>query len=190
MLLKMLGEESDPQRFPRYLACAAAVNPPIDLQACSNALQRRDNRIYDRHFTRLLCRDVQTRLSAFADAPRPVSARQPRCLREFDDLYTAPVSGFADVEDYYVRCSAAQFIPKIQLPTLILTAADDPLIPVEPFRRLPPVPSVQLHISEHGGHLGYLAQTGSDPDCYWMDWRLLEWLAAHLRFRFSRLASR
>lgn len=190
MVLKMLGEDARAGTLPRYLVCAAAVNPPIDLEQCSQALQRRSNRLYERHFTRLLHEQVEDRLRVFPDAPRPLFTTPPQQLREFDDGYTAPVSGFASVADYYERCSGIRFVPSIQTPTLILTAADDPLIPVQSFQQLPALPNLHVHIARHGGHLGYIARRGCDPDNRWMDWRLLEWLSAHLRFPVPRPESR
>ena len=95
-----------------------------------------------------------------ADAPGPIGGSIPDRLREFDDKYTAPVSGFEGVYDYYSHCSGAQFVPAINVPTLILTARDDPLIAVTSFEQLPAVPAVQVHIAEHGGHLGYIARPG------------------------------
>ena len=182
MLLKMLGEVEHRTILPRELACAVAVNPPIDLELCSQALSRRDNRLYDRHFTKWLYRLVEARIARFPDAPRPTYESIPRCLRDFDASYTALVGGFAGVEDYYARCSGQQFVPTIQTPTLILTAQDDPLIPSCSFERLPENPSVTVHIAPHGGHLGYLAtRSNGDPDRRWMDWRVVDWLTAHLR---------
>jgi predicted alpha/beta-fold hydrolase len=182
MLLKMLGEDGASGRQSSYLACAVAVNPPIDLERCSQAMQRGFNRIYDRHFTRQLLPHVEQRLQNFPDAPRPVGNWPPRTLREFDDKYTAPVSGFAGVEDYYARASGAQFVPDISVPTLVLTADDDPLIPVESFRDLPAVPGVTVEIASHGGHLGYFSRAPESGFQRWMDWRVVNWLADHLRF--------
>ena len=65
-------------------------------------------------------------------------ARLTRCgairsIREFDEAYTAPHHGFRDAADYYHRASAMRVIDKISIPTLIITAADDPFVPPGPF---------------------------------------------------------
>ncbi len=181
ILLKMLGETEHRSILPRELMCAVAVNPPIDLEGSAQRLALPGNRIYDRHFVKLLVADVARRVQKHADAPRPLYQSPPQCLREFDDLYTAPVAGFEGVPDYYARCSAKQFVPSIMTPTLILTASDDPLVPSSAFEELTCSSSVTVHIAPGGGHLGYLAKRGRDPDCRWMDWRVIEWLTAHLR---------
>lgn len=182
MLLKMLGENGRMRYSPEHLACAMAVNPPIDLSLCSQALGRTDNRFYDRYFTKLLVPQVQQRIDSFPDAPRPAAGWAPQTLREFDETYTAPASGFASLQDYYDRSSGNQFVGSIETPTLILTGRDDPLIPACSFEELPEVSAVSLHIADHGGHLGYVSGKTSDPDRRWMDWRVIDWLSKHLRF--------
>jgi len=157
-------------------ACAVAVNPPIDLEQCSQSLSRWSNRIYDKYFVKLLTQDVERRLANFPTSPKPLWKNPPRTLREFDDLYTAPVSGYDNAADYYARCSGNQFVESIRIPTLILTAADDPIVPPDAFRELPPVDGVTVHIAPSGGHLGYLGRKRADPDRRWMDWRVIQWM--------------
>lgn len=181
MLLKMLGESEYRSILPRELACSVAVNPPIDLEASAQRLEARENRRYDRHFVKLLVNDVARRLRLHPTAPRPLYQSAPSTLRVFDDQYTARVSGFAGVDDYYAKCSARHFIPTIAVPTLILTASDDPLVPSAAFETLDGPSAVTVHIAAGGGHLGYLARRHRDPDCRWMDWRVIDWLSAHLR---------
>ena len=130
------GWSTDDAAGPR---CAVAVNPPIDLEQCSQALGRWDNRIYDQYFVKRLIRDVERRLASFPSSPKPLWKTSPRTLREFDEMYTAPVAGFESAADYYARCSGNQFVESIQIPTLILTAEDDPIVPPNAFRELPTV---------------------------------------------------
>jgi uncharacterized protein len=183
MLLKMLGEDSsaagDAGSERATPTCAVAVNPPVDLALCGEALRRRENRLYERHFVKLLGKQVDQRVARFPDAPRPKWSSLPDRLRDFDDGYTAPASGFDGVEDYYERCSGEQFVKSIRVPTLVLTARDDPLIPVQSFESLS-TEHVAAVIAPHGGHLGYIGTRNGDPDRRWMDWRIVDWLERHL----------
>ena len=172
------GWSTDDAAGPR---CAVAVNPPIDLEQCSQSLGRWSNRIYDKYFVKLLVRDVERRLANVPSSPKPQWKTPPRSLREFDDLYTAPASGFDSAADYYARCSGNQFVDSIRIPTLILTAEDDPIVPPDAFRELPKVEGVTVHIASSGGHLGYLGRKQSDPDRRWMDWRVIQWLMPFLK---------
>ena len=123
---------------------AMAVNPSIDLQACVTGLDRLVNRMYDQHFVRLLNRKLKELRQNVSEVPIPDKYGRPRRLFEFDDCYTAPVAGFGDARNYYLRCSATQFIPRIQTQTLILTASDDPLVPVQSFEQLTLPEQVQV----------------------------------------------
>ena len=170
IVLKLLGEL--PNRIPAELIRAAAINPPIDLAHCTYGLARWPQRHYDAYFVKQLLqrlRELQQRRSDFVP---PTFTRTPRRLVEFDDQYTALRSGFLDADDYYQRCSSEQFVPNIQIPTLILTSRDDPLIPVAPFERLSLPSNVQLHITEGGGHLGYRAASSE----HWLQTQLLDWV--------------
>ena len=180
IILKLLGEA--PDQVPSAVVRAAAVNPPIDLEQSVVALQRWSLRPYDRYFVRLLLSRLGDRERVHPDAPPAQFAQSPRHLFDFDDLYTAPVSGYRDARDYYQQCSSQQFLANIRVPTLMLTSRDDPLIAVSMFERQVAAknlsPQIQLHIAEGGGHLGYLARGGSDPDERWLDWRMVEWTLA------------
>jgi predicted alpha/beta-fold hydrolase len=171
MLLKLLGElgSEGPSRIER----AIAICPPIDLHACAARLEGPSGRFYDRYFVRLLCR----RLAERREENQPPVPKIRR-LREFDDFYTARVSGFANVADYYDRSSAAPFIPAIRVPTWIIASRDDPVVDYRPFETISLPPQVGLTLTDRGGHLGYLARRGLDPDRFWMDWRIVSWLAS------------
>jgi uncharacterized protein len=175
IVLKLAGEcAGEP---PGGLERVAAVCPPIDLGACSHNIGRGLNWIYDRAFLRALVKLVADRARESPEwyAQTPLHP-QPRSLFEFDDRITAPLSGFANAGEYYARCSAAPGLARIEVPTLILAAGDDPLIPAHIFDRAERSSAVALHLAEGGGHLGFLAARGCDPDRRWLDWRLLEWL--------------
>jgi predicted alpha/beta-fold hydrolase len=134
--------------------------------------------LHGKHFTKLLCQQLRDQPRLLADSALERPSRLPRTLREFDELFTAPKSGFASADEYYTRSSASQFVPRIRVPTLILASRDDPLVPLAPFESLDLSPAVTLHIADSGGHLGYIARGGIDPDRRWMDWRVVDWMTA------------
>ncbi|MCH7726648.1 MAG: alpha/beta fold hydrolase [Planctomycetes bacterium] len=156
-----------------------SVAPPIDLMACGINMRQWHVRPYDWAFTRSLRRQVDRRRQFVPDYG-DVDVRQlPRRLWEFDDLYTSQLFGFDGAEDYYRKCSSAHVLKSIQLPTQIVTAADDPVIPVDMFKRVELSPSVALHVTEYGGHVGFVGVKGVDPDRRWLDWRIVDWVAGH-----------
>jgi pimeloyl-ACP methyl ester carboxylesterase len=78
-------------------------------------------------------------------------------VRQFDEAYTAPYYGFADATDYYHRASAMRAIDRIRVPTLILTAENDPFVPPEPFRDAAVAGNVGAVGQFHGFHAAVVA---------------------------------
>ena len=174
VLLKYLGEA--PERVPAAVRRAVAVNPPIDLVAGIESIGRPVNRVYDRHFTRVLVRHLEAWWRLRPDAHRPPAGPRPRTLRGFDDWFTAPALGFRDAGEYYLRSSAASCLPAIRTPTTIITSRDDPLVPFGMFAegRVAYPDGVRLVATDHGGHVGFVGKKGIDPDARWLDWRVVE----------------
>jgi predicted alpha/beta-fold hydrolase len=170
--LKLAGEAAD-HPVPG-LARVGAVGPPIDLERCAALLGERRNRFYENFFLRDLVAAARKRQRLFPDLP-PLRLPRPFTLRGFDDLYTAPRACFAGVLDYYRRASAFPLVGRIRVPTLILTARDDPFIAVAPFEELAPPPGVSLCILPRGGHLGFLGRDGAGG-IRWAERRVLDWV--------------
>lgn len=110
VLLKYLGEA--PDRVPAAVRCAIAVNPPIDLVVGCESIAARANRIYDRHFTGMLVKHLESWWQARPDAVRPAGTIRPRTLRQFDDWFTAPAIGYRDAMDYYRHASRRPVHPR------------------------------------------------------------------------------
>jgi len=175
LLLRYLGDET--YNHTLNLFRAVAVCPPIDLShSVQNLSNTRAGQRYDWHFTRRLINQIADGPQWREDAPLAKAKRLPRRLYDFDDLFTAPASGFESADDYYSHASAKGYISSIRTHTTILAAQDDPMVAPEPFLDLALPPYVTLYLTEHGGHLGYIGRLGTDPDRRWMDWRVTDWL--------------
>lgn len=171
-VLKMLGESS---KLPDRLDSALAVAPPIDLAFCCRELDKGVGRIYSRIFTRMLVRLVKQRPDIIEQVP-DVMTTPPRGLWEFDERITSRLSGFDGAGDYYSQSSAARVLSSIQLPTLIVAAEDDPVVPAEMFEQQSWNDASSLYIVPGGGHVGFYGVSGVDPDRWWLDWRIVEWV--------------
>jgi predicted alpha/beta-fold hydrolase len=89
-----------------------------------------------------------------------------RDLYEFDNIFTAPLHGFRDTEDYWARASAKPLLHRIRVPALVLNARNDPFIPAASL----PLPSqvaeaVTVWQPEQGGHVGFPG--GAFPGNVW-----------------------
>jgi predicted alpha/beta-fold hydrolase len=173
--LKLLGEARQPGETLADVARAMAVCPPIDLYRTVSSLWTGWARLYDRYFCRACIRDVRHRQRLRPDAVVPEGwfARPPRTMYEFDETFTAPVCGFASARDYYARSSACQYLPVIAIPTLVIAAQDDPVIPFGQFADADFSPTTRLLAPRHGGHLGFCPPRGLG----WLDRRILDFIA-------------
>lgn len=173
LALKLAGElRAD---VATYLRQVIAVCPPADLAACARLLAQPANRLYERYFMRRLMADVAERHAHFPDLP-PLCLPPDLSLYAFDHLYTAPMCGFRNADDYYARCSAAPLVPDITIPCRILFAADDPFIDATVFDGVALPANVQVLCTRRGGHLGFLGTPWGSGGYRWMDTRLLAWI--------------
>jgi len=135
----------------------AAVCAPVDLAAGGHAIGRGFNRqVYTRMFLRTMKSKALLKWRqhpGLFDRERLLGART---LYEFDNLFTAPLHGFRDTDDYWSRASAKPHLRRIRIPALLLNARNDPFVPA---RSLPAAQevgrSVTLWQPVHGGHVGF-----------------------------------
>jgi predicted alpha/beta-fold hydrolase len=176
LALKLAGELGTDA--PRELATVCGVSPVIDLEACVRAIERRQNLIYQLNFVRNLRGRMRRKARAFPGDwdLRPLG--RIWTIRGFDECYTAPHHGFAGASDYYYRASAMRTIDRIAIPTLIVTAEDDPFVPSAPFRdpRVAGNPHIRTIITRHGGHCGFVSEPNG-YDGYWAEKMVVEFAA-------------
>ena len=180
LLLRMLGEQVD--CLPKTLQMGIAVAPPIDLETCCRMLSRGLSSFYDKYFVRRLWREFQARRAQLEFADRAFARRRPKTLFDFDQQITAPVGGFETVEAYYLAASSKPFLNRIKIPTRILIAQDDPVVPFSIFDNADYASSCEIFVTKHGGHLGYVGKYRAcqeppyQPSSSWEGRRYLDWL--------------
>jgi len=151
------GDSSRPTWFGR-LSSIAAIAPPLDLKRCSINMQRLMLRPYNYYFIRALLASVPPGVRQRAEFQRQMKKRSPRTLWELDDRITAPLSGFDGASDYYEQASACRVVKFNPVPTLVVAAADDPIVPAGCFTDdlgLWPQ-STHLIVTPTGGHMGFV----------------------------------
>ena len=179
LTLKLAGDYGD--NAPKELRAVCAVSPTMDLAVCVDALEERQNAVYQWHFVRNLKRRMRRKDRAFPGKWSLDALPGIRTIRAFDEAYTAPHHGFHDAADYYHRASAMRVIDRIRIPTLIITAADDPFVPPGPFRD-PAVAGnrhIRLELLEHGGHCGFIEEAAGRYDGYWAEREIIQFLTRH-----------
>ena len=178
LALKLAGDYgADP---PPELRGVCAVSPVLELAACVRALERRQNAVYQWNFVRQLKARMRRKELCFPGRFPLERLDAIRSVRAFDETFTAPHFGYAGAEDYYHRASALRVADRIAVPALVITAEDDPFVPVEPFHdsALAGNPHVRLVITRHGGHCGFFERAGSGSDGYWAERQIVDFAEA------------
>ena len=172
VVLKLAGEIGD-QPLGNLDSCWAA-SPPIEIAQCAANMRRPSRRLYSRAFLRNLVRQLRRQRERFAEIRQIQLYPLPKFIDEFDDRFTAPLSGFRDVHDYYAAASSAPLLGRIAIPTQIIAAQDDPIIPIDVYDGAELSSWVQLHTTSSGGHLGFVGRGAVDLDRRWLDWRAVD----------------
>ena len=176
-LLKWLGESR--AAAAEVVAAAAAISAPVDLTAAGNALDAGVNLIYTRNFLASMKRKTLAKLERFPDLCDRALVLRARTLRAFDDIVTAPLHGYRDTGDYWLRASSKPLLRSIVVPTLMVNARNDPFLPAHAL----PLPhevsaAVTLELPAAGGHAGFAA--GTFPGHLdWLPQRILDFFARH-----------
>jgi predicted alpha/beta-fold hydrolase len=161
------------------VSAVAAICSPLDLGASGQAIGRGFNRlVYTRMFLNTMKPKALAKLKqhpGLFDADKLMAARD---LYEFDNVFTAPLHGFKNTEDYWARASAKPYMHDIRLPALVLNACNDPFVPVQ---SLPTAKDVSPHVTfwqpQGGGHVGF--PHGLPPgQVMTMPQQVVEWLMA------------
>ena len=159
-------------------ASVAAICSPIDLAAGGHALGRGFNRIcYTPMFLRTMKPRALAKLAQFPglfDGQRLLAARD---LYDFDNVFTAPLHGYRDTDDYWARGSAKPHLDRIRIPALVLNARNDPFVPAD---CLPSPGEVGKHVTlwqpADGGHVGFPSTTRRGDCATSMPAAVLGWL--------------
>ena len=182
VVLKFLGERGD--EAPSRIVAAAAVSVPYDLARSSRRIGRGFSRVYQAHFLRSLQRKAALKHATFPDRLPAAARSRARTLYEFDDVVTAPLHGFASAEDYYSKSSAIGWLSGITVPTLLLSAKDDPFLPEEVLGEVESiakdVPALHVEFVDRGGHVGFIGGRVPWRPFYYAERRLGDFFARQL----------
>jgi predicted alpha/beta-fold hydrolase len=170
-LLRWLGES---QHQAEIIDAACAISAPLDLAGGGAALSRGFNRIYTRMFLQTLKPKCLKKLEQFPGLFDRENLLRARDLYAFDNVVTAPLHGYRDTDDYWLRASAKHVLNDITIPTLVLNAQNDPFLPAQ---HLPSTASrhVTLEYPKYGGHVGFAV--GALPgQLNWLPQRIVRFL--------------
>ena len=165
----------------RSVRAIAAVSAPLDLAASGAAIGHGFNRlVYTHVFLATMKPKALAKLAQYPGLFDRDALLAAHTLHAFDDVFTAPLHGFRDADDYWRRCSAQPRLAEIRVPALAVNALNDPFVPAASLPRAGDVGSaVTLWQPAHGGHVGF--PQGAPPGhVLALPQRVGGWLARHL----------
>ncbi|GLR20135.1 YheT family hydrolase [Portibacter lacus] len=173
LILKYLGEKL----FARTskLKQAVAISAPVDLKSSSMQMLKFENKLYTNRFLKTLNQKVKEKHKQYPELFDLKYIPKVKTVYDFDDYYTGPLNGFKDADDYYAQCSSRQFLPRIEIPTMLLNSKDDPFLGIDCYPSKEEVKNdlMNLKYSKYGGHVGFY-QKGSS--C-WDEEKVLEFFS-------------
>jgi predicted alpha/beta-fold hydrolase len=184
-LLKWLGENPG----QTLVRAAATISVPYDLGAGARHMDAtRSGRFYIARFLGTLKKKVREVARKYPEKALDLDrVMASRTFRDFDDSATAPLHGFADADDYYRQSSSINYLSAITTPALLISAEDDPFLPVEVLERVRAnaSPMLDVRVTKAGGHTGFVSGSAPWKCVYWAEELAVQWLIE----RGSRIAA-
>ncbi len=175
LTLSYLGRRAG--HLPAELSAAVAISAPVDVQDCADQLRRPANRFYTARFVRLFRARVRAKMQVQPGRISDAAFAHIRTLDDYDAAYTAPHFGFASVADLYRFVSPRPHLPAIRVPTLLISARNDPFLGPRcfPEAEARENPALFLERPASGGHLGFITRPFGGRG--WAEQRTLDFLA-------------
>ncbi|HAA14562.1 MAG TPA: alpha/beta hydrolase, partial [Cytophagales bacterium] len=134
-----------------------AVSTPTDLKSSALELEKRGNGFYRRRFLRKLSKKLYVKAEQYPGRIDVERLAQVKTFEEFDTYFSAPMFGLRDADDFYATASVGPRLPQLTVPSLLLNAANDPMLSEScyPTKLAKTHPYLHLEIPTNGGHTGF-----------------------------------
>ncbi|SIS90755.1 hypothetical protein SAMN05421760_10792 [Neptunomonas antarctica] len=177
VLAKYLGELHDNSAIDR----AVVVSAPLQLSACAKRLEKGFSTLYQWHLIKQLRQKATDKFNNRTIVNQAAITLKQVCtlktFYQFDHQVTAPLHGFEGADDYYAKASGLGYLSKINRPTLVIHAADDP------FMNADVIPSasqfsadVTYELHQHGGHVGFIDGGTLFKPRFYLEQRIIHFL--------------
>lgn len=174
--LKYFGEHV--KTIPNNVSCGVAISVPVDLASSSKTMGTSKNKLYMYKFLRSLRKKILIKKQKYPEYRLDIKRLlKSKTFKEFDGLYTAPVSGFSGPEDYWEKASSKPYLSSIKKPVLLITSSDDPFLAEEcyPFKEAKESNHFHLEVTKYGGHVGFISSFFSKNN-RWLENRILQFI--------------
>ncbi len=155
--LKYLGEG---RTVPKEIKAFVGISVPCNLYSSCKELLKPKNLPYAIRFKKNLVGKLKEKQKRFPDKISEDEIKKVITLKDFDDIYTSRAHGFKDAVDYYAKCSCLQFLPNINIPSLIINAKNDSFFGPECYPEKEALQNDKLFLEspKYGGHVGFVGR--------------------------------
>lgn len=169
-----LGRES--ALIPKEVIASVTFSVPCDLTASSKHLAQRSHRLYMSNFLKSFEAKLAEKQIRFPEQISLVDFHKIKTFKQFDERYTAPLNGFKSAEEYWQLSSCLPYLTYIKVPSLLVSAQDDPFLPPEcyPIEFVAKHSLIKLDMPKFGGHVGFMPEKRSTP--YYSERRALQFI--------------
>jgi len=175
--LKYLGEQA--KSLNPKVKVAVTFSVPCHLQSSAMHLAKPGNYVYLRRFIKSLNKKIKDKAVYYPELDVE-GLKRVKNFRDFDEHYTAPINGFKNAIDYWTKSSSIYYLNTIAIPTLLISAKNDPFLTPECF----PVKEAEtnkllfLEMPEKGGHCGFYSRNPTNT--YWSEKKAIEFINNYL----------
>ena len=167
--VSLLGPEQGLQ-INHCVAICPVLNPEHVLKSMEDGPT-----FYEDYYNRKWAKSLRKKQACFPDRYHYDEWYQLPDMRERTRYLATRYYGYKTLEDYFDGYSVADDrLALLNVPSSIVTAADDPVVPVADIENLPDTPFLELDVTEHGGHCGYLK-----------NWLFESWAEEYISDRFN-----
>ena len=156
--LNLMYLSREASTVPDEIVASVSFCGTIDVNASSRCFDSFMGRVYFKHFMKKLRKIVIDVENVCPGSVKHLERLDDvKNILEYDNLYTAPLAGFLNAEDYWKTSYAWRWLDKLQVPSLLVNPKNDPFLagkcyPVEEARRND---ALYLEMPSGGGHCGF-----------------------------------
>ena len=159
------------------LRAAVAISPPVDPVNAMSALNK-GSFIYRKYFIYRWTKSLRKKLVHFQEYDFGPQLEQAKTFEELNEFFVPRHTEFKDADSYFRSYAlTGDRLSNLSIPAHLITAADDPIIPVSDVKKINCPDLLNLEIYAHGGHCGFIVNLKAHS---YMEPRLVELFDGYL----------
>lgn len=164
------------EALPREVTKSVVFSAPLDLNNAIDIATKGIYRLYTAFYLNVLRERMQMKSKIHPEITQGINWKEIKTICAFDERFTAPLHGFASAKHYYDSCSLHNCLDEIKIPTLIVSARNDPLLTKNsyPEQFCSNSKNIFLEMPKRGGHNGFMHSWVNAT--HWSEIRALQFL--------------